>query len=85
MLQGVRLFSEQRRQQRLSRDVQVLSYVSEDSIQCADPERLVTGNRDTVLASLSGSQAHVAAGLPCYFVAIAPKQDGRFLTTQFPR
>ena len=63
----------------------MLSYVSEDSIQCADPERLVTGNRDVVFASLSGSQAHVAAGLACCLLAIAPKQDGQFLTTQIPR
>lgn len=67
---------------RLSRDVQVLGHVSQNSSQCADPERLVTGNRDMVLASLIGSQAHVAASLACYFVAIAPKQDGQFLTTE---
>jgi ADP-heptose:LPS heptosyltransferase len=44
----------------------------------------VTGNRDMVLASLSSSQAHVAAGLACYLVAIAPKQDGQFPTTEVP-
>jgi hypothetical protein len=47
----------------------VLSNVSEYSVQRADTERPVTGNGDVVLASLNGGQAHVAAGLACYFVA----------------
>ena len=42
----------------------------------------MTGNGDVVLALLSGSQAHVAAGLACYFVAIATKQVGQCLTIE---
>jgi hypothetical protein len=74
--------AEQGLQQRLSRDVQVLGHVSEDSAQCADPQRLVMGNRDVVLAASSGGQAHMAAGLARYLIGVTPKQDSQFFTTE---
>jgi hypothetical protein len=79
---GANLLSEQGLQQRLSRDAQVLSHVSEDGTQCADPQRLVTGNRDVMLAAPSGGQAHMTAGLARYLIAIAPKQDSQFFATE---
>jgi hypothetical protein len=39
---GTHLLAEQRFHQRWFRDAQVLSDVTEDSTQCADPQRIVT-------------------------------------------
>jgi hypothetical protein len=40
------------------------------------------GDRDVVLATTSGRQTHMTAGLARYLIAVAPKQGSQFLATE---
>jgi hypothetical protein len=76
------LLTEQGLQQHFPGHIQVLSHVSENGTQRANPQRLVTRNGNVVLAALSRRQAHMATSLPRYFIAVALKQNSQFFATE---
>ena len=63
----------------------MFSDVAEDGTQGADPQRTVTRNGNMMLAFLPRGEAHMAACLARYLVAIAREQNSKFLAADISR
>jgi len=79
------LVSEQLPQQLLSGQSQVLCHLSKNGAQRARSKRAVARYGYVVLAVKRGRQAQMTYGLSCEYIAIHPKQPGKFVTTQIAR
>ena len=66
-------------------DFKMRSHVIKNSGQCSHFQRIVIGNRDMMLAALSGRQPQMAARLPCDFVAQAPQPFGKIRSRNISR
>ena len=66
-------------------DFKMRSHVIKNSGQCSHFQRIVIGNRDMMLAALSGRQPQMATRLPCDFVAQAPQPFGKIRSRNISR
>jgi hypothetical protein len=66
-------------------DFKMRSHVIKNSGQCSHFKRVVIGNRDMMLAALSGRQPQMATRLPCDFVAQAPQPFGKIRSRNISR
>lgn len=66
-------------------DCKMRSHVIKNSGQCSHFKRIVIGNRDMMLAALSGRQPQMATRLPCGFVAQMPQSFGKIRSRNISR
>jgi hypothetical protein len=73
-----RIFStEEPLNQFVTANFKMRSHITKNGGQCSHFKRIVIGNRDMMLAALSGRQPQMATRLPCDFVAQAPQPVGK--------